>query len=217
MPTALDQRIEAAVGYGIQELLRHRDRGLLDARHSALAEAHGELIAAERDVTFHRSRLARIAGSELPVDQALFARIARMLDQLALAADVRDTKQSAAAKMLEPIEATRPRQAPVQIATRDVAALLAIAQGAKLHEHLITHRLAVATPARTRISYAQLQHLEEMGLVRRDTTHPVHAGQPVTLTDAGRTALTSPRSGGPPRTTPAALPVPPVTVSRTRR
>ncbi|WP_405729240.1 hypothetical protein OG885_09945 [Streptomyces sp. NBC_00028] len=217
MPTALDQRIEAAVGYGVEELHRHHDGGLLDAPHAALADAHGELLAAERDVTFHRVRLARLASSQLPVDQTLFARIERTLDQLATAAAVRDAKQSVAAAALAPIEAAAPRQTPLQIATKDVAALLAIAQGAKLHEHLVTHRLAVATPTRTRISYAQLQRLEAMSLVERDTAHPVHAGQPVTLTDAGRAALTAPRRAGPPGTTPAPLPPALPAVSRTRR
>jgi len=217
MPTALDQRIEAAVGYGVEELRQHRDGGLLDASHTALADAHRELVAAERDVTFYRVRVARLAMSGLPVDQALFARIERTLDQLATAAAARDTKQSAAAAALAPIEAAAPRQTPAQIATKDVAALLAIAQGAKLHEHLVTHRLTVATPTRTRISFAQLQHLEEMGLVERDTAHPVHAGQPVTLTDAGRAVLTAPRHAGPPGTTPAPLPPALSAVSRTRR
>ncbi|MFD7017532.1 hypothetical protein [Streptomyces sp. NPDC059928] len=217
MPTALDQRIETAVGYGVEELRRHRDGGLLDAPHAALADAHRELVAAERDVTFYRVRLARLASSELPVDQALFARIDRTLDQLAQAAAVRDAQQTATAAALEPIEAGAPRQAPPQIATKDIAALLAIAQGAKLHEHLVTHRLAVATPTRTRISYAQLQRLEAMGLVERDTAHPVQAGQPVTLTDAGRDALTAPRRAGPPAATPAPLPPAFSAVSRTRR
>ncbi|TCR22987.1 hypothetical protein [Streptomyces sp. BK205] len=213
IPTALDQRIAAAVGYSVEELRRYRDGGLLGAVHAALADAHGELVAAERDVTFYRVRLARLASSDLPADHALFARIARTLDQLATAAAVRDAKRSVAAAALAPIEAAAPRQAPPQIATKDVAALLAIAQGAKLHEHLVTHRLAVATPTRTRISYAQLQHLEEMGLVARDTAHPVHAGQPVTLTDAGRAVLTAPRRAGPPAPLPPTLPA----VSRTRR
>ncbi|MEV8128708.1 hypothetical protein AB0P07_32445 [Streptomyces sp. NPDC085944] len=205
-PTALDQRIETAVGYGVQELHRHRDGGLLDTAHAALAMAHRDLVAAERDVAFHRVRLARLASSDLSVDQALFARIQRTLDQLATAAAIRDAKQTAATAALEPIEAVASRQAPPQVPTKDIAALLAIAQGAKLHEHLITHRLAVATPARTRISYAQLQHLEALGLVARDTSHPVQAGQPVTLTDAGRSVLTAPRRSSPPGTTPARLP-----------
>ncbi|MET8683668.1 hypothetical protein ABZV77_05575 [Streptomyces sp. NPDC004732] len=217
VPAALDQRIEAAVGYGVEELRRHREGGLLDAPHATLADAHRDLAAAERDVTFYRGRLARLASSELPADKTLFASMQRALDQLAKAADVRDAKQTAAAAALEPIEAAAPRQAPPQLATTDVAALLAIAQGAKLHEHLVTHRLAVATPTRTRISYAQLQRLEAMGLVERDRAHPVQAGQPVALTAIGRAALTTPRRSCPPGTTPA--PVPPAfpAVSRIRR
>ncbi|MEU8482365.1 hypothetical protein [Streptomyces sp. NPDC048641] len=215
-PTALDQRIEIAVGYGVEELHRHRDGGLLDAPHAALAVAHGDLVTAERDVAFYRARLARLASSELPAGQALFARIQRTLDQLAKATVVRDAKQAAAAAVLEPIEAVAPRQAPPQVATKDIAALLAIAQGAKLHEHLVTHRLAVATGTRTRISYAQLQHLEALGLVERDTSHPVQAGQPVTLTDAGRSVLTAPRRAGVPGITPARLPPAVTAVSRPR-
>ncbi|MFJ9085786.1 hypothetical protein ACIRL3_25525 [Streptomyces sp. NPDC102384] len=215
--TAFDQRIETAMGYGVEELRRHHDSGLLDAPHTALADAHRELVAAERDVTFYRARLARLASSELPVDQFLFARIGRTLDQLAKAADLRDAKQHTAAAVLERIEAAAPRPAPPQIATTDVAALLAIAQGAKLHEHLVTHRLAVATAGRTRITYAQLQRLEEMGLVERDTAHPVQAGQPVALTDAGRAALTAPRRAGPPSTRPVPLPRATPSGSLTRR
>ncbi|MFI0742986.1 hypothetical protein ACH4PU_33685 [Streptomyces sp. NPDC021100] len=80
----------------------------------------------------------------------------------------------------------------------DIAALLAIAQGAKLHEHLLTQRLSVVTASGTRLPHSQLQRLENAGLVQRDTSHPVHAGQPVTLTDAGRTALPGSRRTNPP-------------------
>ncbi|MER5823662.1 hypothetical protein ABT086_15705 [Streptomyces mirabilis] len=204
--TVLDHRIEKAVGRSTEKLRRHRDDGLLDAPHAALADAHRDLVRAERDVTFHRTRLARLVSGEFPVDQALFARIERTVDQLAQAIDERDAQQAKAAAALEPIEAAAPRQAPRQVPTKDFAALLAIAQGAKLHENLVTHRLAVATPSRTRISYAQLQRLQANGLVDRDTSHPVHAGQPVTLTDAGRAVLAAPRPAGPPGTTPSPRP-----------
>jgi len=214
--TALDHRIETAVGRSVEELRHHRDAGLLDAPHAALADAHRDLVVAERDVGFYRVRLARLVSSDLPVDQALFARIDRTLDQLAQAARLREAKQTTAAAALEPIEAGALRQVPRQILTKDVAALLAIAQGAKLHEHLVTHRLAVATPTRTRISYAQLQRLEANGLVERDSSHPMQAGQPVTLTDAGRAALTAPRRAGPPSAAPSPPPALPA-VSRPRR
>ncbi|MCX5417714.1 hypothetical protein [Streptomyces sp. NBC_00059] len=214
--TALDLRIETAVGRSVEELRQHRDDGLLDAPHAALADAHRDLVAAERDVGFYRVRLARLASSDLPVDQALFARIERTLGQLAQAARLREVKQITAVAALEPIEAGALRQVPRQIPTKDVAALLAIPQGAKLHEHLVTHRLAVATPTRTRISYAQLQRLEANGLVERDSSHPMQAGQPVTLTDAGRAALTAPRRAGPPSAAPSPPPALPA-VSRPRR
>lgn len=202
----LDHRIDSATGCSIEKLWRHRDDGLLDAPHAALADAHRDLVRAERDVTFHRARLARLASGEFPVNQALFARIERTVDQLAHAIDERDAEEAKAVAALEPIEAAAPRQAPRQVPTKDFAALLAIAQGAKLHEHIVTHRLAVATPSRTRISYAQLQRLQANGLMDRDTSHPVHAGQPVILTDAGRAVLASPRPAGPPGTTPSPRP-----------
>lgn len=96
---------------------------------------------------------------------------------------------------LEPIEsavtvsAARQRSLPAD----DQAALLGIAGGAKLYEHLLTGRMAVTTASGSRIPYARLLKLEEAGLVSRDTDHPVHAGQPITLTDAGRAELLAPR------------------------
>jgi DNA-binding MarR family transcriptional regulator len=47
----------------------------------------------------------------------------------------------------------------------------------------------VTASSGTRIPYPQMQQLERAGLIVRDTSHPVHAGQPVSLTDAGRAAL----------------------------
>jgi hypothetical protein len=215
--TVFDHRIETAAGCSVETLWRHRDNGLLDAPHAALADAHRDLVRAERDVTFHRARLARLASGEFPVDQALFTRIERTVDQLAHAIDARDAQQARTAAALEPVEAATAPRAPRQVVAKDVAALLAIAQGAKLHENLITHRLAVATGSRTRISYAQLQRLEAIGLVDRDTSHPVRAGQPVTLTAAGRAALTAPRPAGPPGTTPPPPPAASAVPARLRR
>ncbi|MEU6355026.1 hypothetical protein ABZ896_37905 [Streptomyces sp. NPDC047072] len=215
--TVFDHRIETAAGGSVEALWRHRTAGLLDTPHAALADAHRELVRAERDVTFHRARLARLASGEFPVDQALLTRIERTVDQLAHAIDVRDARQAKTAAALEPIETAAPPRTPQHVGAKEIAALLAIAQGAKLHENLITHRLAVATGSRTRISYAQLQHLEASGLVERDTSHPVHAGQPVTLTDAGRAALTVPRPTGPPGTTPPPRPTAPSSPVHSRR
>ncbi|MFF7733552.1 hypothetical protein [Streptomyces sp. NPDC007984] len=118
---------------------------------------------------------------------------------------------------LEPIEAAAAASTPDEgrLSTDDRAALLAIAGGAKLHEHLLTGRLSVTASSGTRIPYPQMQQLERAGLTVRDTSHPVHVGQPVSLTDAGRAALldarrtpathapTSPARPGAPPSTPA--------------
>lgn len=133
------------MGRSPEELGRYRDDGLLDAAHSAVADAHRDLVRAERDVAFHRMRLARLASGEFPVDHALLARIERSVDQLAAAIDKRDVQQGKTAAALRPIEAAPPRQVPRQVPAKDIAALLAIAQGAKLHQNLVTHRLTVAT------------------------------------------------------------------------
>jgi hypothetical protein len=96
---------------------------------------------------------------------------------------------------LEPIEAAAATSMPVAepLSTDDQAALLAIAGGAKLYEHLLTGRMSVTAASGTRIPHAKLQRLEDADLVVRDTSHPVHADQPVALTDAGRTALLAAR------------------------
>ncbi|MFJ4689222.1 hypothetical protein [Streptomyces sp. NPDC088789] len=103
------------------------------------------------------------------------------------------------------------------MSTRDHAALLAIARGARLHEHLITQRVSVVTASGTRIGTDTLRRLEEAGLVTRDTSHPLHAGQPVTLTAAGRTALSASHRPPLPATAPGqrAAGAWPVTPSRT--
>ena len=121
------------------------------------------------------------------------------------------------ARGFEPIEAAAAASTPDEgrLSTDDRAALLAIAGGAKLHEHLLTGRLSVTASSGTRIPYPQMQQLERAGLTVRDTSHPVHAGQPVSLTDAGRAALldarrtpathapTSPARPGAPPTNPS--------------
>ncbi|MEV5878042.1 hypothetical protein AB0L75_28215 [Streptomyces sp. NPDC052101] len=217
MLTALDHRIEAAVGRSIEQLWRYRDGGLLDAPHAALVDAHRALVRAETAVTFHRVLLARLASGQFPVDGLLLERIDRTVGQLEEAADERDAWQDKVRQALVPIEAAAPKPVPQQVSAKDFAALLAITQGAKLHENLITQRLAVATGSRTRISYRQLRHLEGAGLVQRDTSHPVHAGQPVTLTDAGRAVLAAPRPAGPPGTTPPPVPAAPQAAAHPRR
>ncbi|MGW1194493.1 hypothetical protein ACWD4B_01340 [Streptomyces sp. NPDC002536] len=199
--TALDHRIEAATGLSVDQLWEHRDRGLLDAPRARLVDAHRNLAQAETSVTFYRVLLNRLTSGEFPVDKALFARIDRTVDQLEASAGTRDEHERSVLAALEPIETAACTQVPAELremAPADVAALLAIAQGAKLHEHLLTQRLSVVTATGTRVAYSRFQRLEESGLVQRDTSHPVHAGQPVTLTDAGRTALSGSRHANPP-------------------
>jgi hypothetical protein len=49
--------------------------------------------------------------------------------------------------------------------------------------------MSVTAASGTRIPHTKLRRLEDAGLVAQDTGHPVPAGQPVALTDAGRAAL----------------------------
>ncbi|MFB8128662.1 hypothetical protein [Streptomyces mirabilis] len=194
--SSLDSRIEAATGHDVDTLWAHRDSGVLDAPHTGLVDRHRELAQAETGVTFYRTLLNRLSSGEFPIDTALFSRIDRTVDQLRDAAGVRDDAVRRVLAALEPIEATARTAtgaAAEAISTADQAALLAIAGGAKLYEHLLTGRLAVTAASGTRIPYAELQRLASGGLVSVDTSHPVHAGQPVSLTDAGRAALAAGR------------------------
>lgn len=206
--TQLDLRIEEAVGHSIDRLWQHRDRDLLDEQHTRLVDAHRALVQAEINVAFYRSQLNSLSSGEYPVDNALFERIDRTVDLLEDAARERDQQQAETVVALEPVEVARhkaPRDVPT-LSAPDTAALLAIAQGAKLHQRLLTGQLHVVTASGTRIPASQLQRLEEDRLVARDTSHPLIAGQPVTLTDTGRAALTVPRSAKAPGAAPAPRP-----------
>lgn len=196
--TDLDHRIEAAVGRSVDVLWEQCDRGLLDEPHIRLVEAHRALVQAVTGVTFYRTLLGRLAEGEFPVDQALFDRIDRTVGQLEEAAGTRDERHKATVAVLERVEADAPRENPagVELSAPDFAALLAIARGAHLRQHLLTGQLSVVTTSGTRIPPSVLDRLERAGLVERDTSHPVVAGQPVTLTDAGRITLTSRRPAG---------------------
>ncbi|MEU3529077.1 hypothetical protein AB0E62_35360 [Streptomyces sp. NPDC038707] len=192
----LDPRIEAATGHDVDTLWGHRDRGFLDETHTELVDRHRELAVAETSVTFYRTLLNRLSSGEYPIDAAWFERIDRTVNQMEEAADARDDAAQRVLAALAPIEAaarSAPRSGEQQITAADQAALLAIAGGAKLHEHLLTSRLSVTCASGTRIPYAHLQRLHSAGLVDIDTTHPVHAGQPVSLTDTGRAALAASR------------------------
>ncbi|MET9294358.1 hypothetical protein [Streptomyces sp. NPDC003077] len=215
--TALDHRIEAAVGHTIDQLWQHRDRELLAEPHARLADAHRALVQAGHAVTFYRVLLQRLASGEFPVDQALFTRLDRTVRQLKEAAATRDECHQQVEHALTPIEAAarthRTGPAP-ELPTLDHAALLAITQGATLREHLLTQRLSVVTASGTRVAYSQFQRLEHAGLVVRDDSHPLHAGQPVTVTEAGRALLAGQR---PPAAAPAQRPGAWPAPSRARR
>ncbi|MEU3008062.1 hypothetical protein [Streptomyces sp. NPDC007020] len=184
----LDHRVEAATGHDIDTLWTYRDRGVLDEPHAHLVDLHRELAKAQTGVVFYLKLLNRLSSGEFEVDAALFTRIARTTDQLEQATGTRAAAAQTLIAALEPIEAASTHDART-LSTDDQAALLAIAGGAKLHEHLLTGRMSVTAASGTRVPYAKLQRLEGAGLVVRDTGHPVHAGQPVALTDAGRAAL----------------------------
>lgn len=190
--TSLDHRVEAATGHSIDRLWTYQDRGLLDEPLSRLAEAHRSLADAERGVTFYRVLLQRLASGELAVDQDLFTRIDRTVAQLKDATATRDSCQDLAVAVLEPLEAANPvaAEAGAELIAHEFAALLAISQGAKLHQHLQTGRMSVVTASGVRVAHPVFQRLEEAGLVVRDTSRPLHAGQPVSLTDSGRTTVT---------------------------
>ncbi|MEU9564122.1 hypothetical protein AB0D16_19135 [Streptomyces sp. NPDC048161] len=147
-------------------------------------------------MTFYRVLLHRLSSGEFPVDGALFERIDRTVEQLEQAADVRDgaaQRVIAALQHIEAAAATAPVGGRAPLSTADQATLLAIVGGAKLYQHLLTNRMSVTTASGTRIAYEELQRLEGSGLVTRDADTPVHAGQPVALTDAGRAALAAAR------------------------
>ncbi|MGC0400370.1 hypothetical protein RKD27_003014 [Streptomyces sp. SAI-126] len=187
----LDHRLEAVTGHTIDTLWAYRDRGVLDEPHAHLVDQHRELAKTQTGVTFYLRLLNRLSSGEFDVDDALFTRIDRTVDQLEEATGARDAAARKVLAALEPVEAAAAASMPgvKPLSTDDQAALLAIAEGAKLYEHLLTGRLSVTAASGTRIPHAKLQRLENAGLVIRDTGHPVHAGQPVALTDAGRAAL----------------------------
>ncbi|MCX5278403.1 hypothetical protein [Streptomyces virginiae] len=192
-PTGLDYRVEAITGHDIDSLWTYHDRGLLDEPLRRLTEAHRTLSDAERGVTFNQTLLQRLASGDLPLDQGLFARIERTVAHLKAAAATRDTRQDHALAVLEALEAAAPTRATRQgadLLAHEFAALLALSQGAKLHQNLQTGRLSVVTASGVRVAHPLYQRLEDALLVARDASHPLHAGQPISLTDIGRITLT---------------------------
>ncbi|GAA3389039.1 hypothetical protein [Streptomyces roseoviridis] len=191
--TSFDHRIELAVGFSIDRLWHDHDHGLLDEQTARLAAAHRTLSDAERGVTFYRVLLQRLASGDHAIDESLFPRIDRTVEQLKQAVTCRKKLERDVADALEPIDARAVRNpaAHTELKAREIALLLAISQGAKLYEHLLTQRLSVTTASGTRVTQQDCERLEQAGLIQRDESRPLHAGQPVTLTDAGRSALST--------------------------
>ncbi|CAM5325474.1 hypothetical protein [Streptomyces abikoensis] len=215
--TSLDARVESATGWSIDALWQtgvHAEEGVAD-----VVAAHRALADAERGVTFYRTLLHRLSNGEFEVEDALFQRIDRTVAQLQDAAAQRDERTAELLCTLKPFEErNRSRLAPpgADLLQTDYAALVAIAPGgAVLREHLLTHRMSVTTPSGNRVTWPAFQRLE---VVNRDITRPLHAGQPITLTDAGRSCLTRTRQSPPAvQTVPTAAPVAAQTAQPRRR
>ncbi|MFF9980450.1 hypothetical protein [Streptomyces erythrochromogenes] len=188
--TALDAAIEHAVG---DLAVLHHDhlRGLLPAERAALAAVHRELVTAEGAVTYHRNALTRLSSGSYRVDTPLLDRLRRTVHELAQATAARDRLQEGVAAALEAVKAAAPALAPAdeELTPRDFAALLSLAGGGTMREHLLTHRVSVRTVQGRLVELPSFQRLEAHGLLTRDTSRALTVGQPVTLTDTGRTAL----------------------------
>ncbi|MEU6312291.1 hypothetical protein [Streptomyces sp. NPDC047014] len=202
--TAIDAAIEKVVGD--LTVLHHDHRsGLLPPERAALAAVHRELAIAEAAVTYHRNVLKRLCSGGYPVDTPLLDRMRRTLHELAQATAFRDRLHEGAAAALEAVKAavSAPAPADQDLTPRDFAALLSLAGGGTMRENLHTHRISVRTVQGRLIELPAFQRLEAHGLLIRDTSRSLTLGQPVTLTDIGRTALLGTRR------TPAAIsPVP---------
>ncbi|MGY4968356.1 hypothetical protein ACWGCC_03875 [Streptomyces nigrescens] len=193
--TSLDERVEQATGRSVADLWTEADTA--DQITGRVITAHRELADATRSVTFFRMLVHRLSSGEFEVDALLFARIDRAREQLEEAAGRRDLLTTRLLHVLRPLEeAVRARTADagVDLDPSDFAALAAIAPGgAMLREHLLTHRLSVVCPSGIRVTGTALQRLEDQGLVSRDRSRPLHVGQPVMLTEAGRASLSRAR------------------------
>ncbi|MFG2488040.1 hypothetical protein ACGFSI_35515 [Streptomyces virginiae] len=188
--TALDAAIEHVVGY-LAVLHHDHLRGLLPPERAALAAVHRELVTAEGAVAYHRNVLMRLSSGSYPVDAPLLNRLRRTLHDLAQATAARDRLQEGVAAALKAVKAAAPVPAPAdeELTPRDFAALLSLAAGGTMREHLLTHRVSVRTVQGRLIELPAFQRLEAHGLVTRDTSRALTVGQPVTLTETGRTAL----------------------------
>ncbi|MGW6986824.1 hypothetical protein [Streptomyces sp. NPDC054946] len=188
--TALDAAIEHVVG-DLAVLQHDHLRGLLPPERAVLAAVHGDLVTAEGAVAYHRNVLMRLSSGSYPVDGPLLDRLRRTVHDLAQATAARDRLQEGVAAALEAVKAAAPSPAPAdeELTPRDFAALLSLAGGGTMREHLLTHRLSVRTVQGRLVELPTFQRLEAHGLVTRDTSRALTVGQPVALSDTGRTAL----------------------------
>ncbi|MFJ2592260.1 hypothetical protein [Streptomyces erythrochromogenes] len=188
--TALDAAIEQVVG---DLAVLHHDHlsGLLPPERAALAAVHRDLVTAEGAVAYHRNLLMRLSSGSYRVDTPLLDRLRRTVYDLAQATAARDRLQEGVAAALEAVKAAALAPAPAddELTPRDFAALLSLAGGGTMREHLLTHRVSVRTVQGRLVELPAFQRLEAHGLVTRDTSRALTVGQPVSLTDTGRTAL----------------------------
>ncbi|MEU9939068.1 hypothetical protein [Streptomyces lavendulae] len=188
--TAMDGAIEQTVG---ELAVLHNDhlRGLLPAERAELAAAHQDLVTAESAVTYHRDVLQRLSSGTYPVDATLLERLRRTVHDLTQATTARDSQHTRTAAALEAVKAAAPTAAPAdnELTAHDFAALLSLAAGATMREHLLTHRISVRTVQGRLVDLPAFQRLEHHGLVTRDTSRVLTVGQPVALTETGRKAL----------------------------
>ncbi|GAA3796668.1 hypothetical protein ACFS5L_02330 [Streptomyces phyllanthi] len=193
---ALAERIRYATGTDWDQLWDRADPG--DPAISSVVDAYRNLFRAEQAVTFHRESLNGLSSGRYEIDQAFVPRLQRALRALVEAVEERLRCRDELLNVLEPLEhaADQQRQAQnVAASAADLPALIAIAHGgATLRENLLSHRISVVTSSGRRIPWSAYQRLEAAGFVTRDTSHPLHAGQPVSLTPSGRTALTQARA-----------------------
>ncbi|MCY0932553.1 hypothetical protein OTB20_41835 [Streptomyces sp. H27-H1] len=195
-PTGIDDRIETVTGRSIEALWQLDDSKLLAEPVSSLVHAHRALAKAQSALVFNRVQIQRLTSGQFEIDGSVLTRIDRGLVQLKESVATRDLLLSEALTLLAPLEkdALRPtRSLGDEISPPDFARLLAMARGAKLHENIMTRRVSVATATGVKVDQYDFERLEGAGLVTRDTSHPLHAGQPVHVTDLGRSVLAGSR------------------------
>ncbi|MFI7337108.1 hypothetical protein ACIBUY_04110 [Streptomyces sp. NPDC050085] len=190
--TRFDRQIEQATGLQVLDLWEFDELGLLTQPASAVAAAHRQLAQAEGVVAWHQRRLHRLTAADRVLTPTLMDRLHHYLTSLHDAITDRDRLAAQVADRLEALKTAEPPtpRSAAELAPRQIAVLLAVARGAMVVEHLVTQRLSIRTRAGQRIRWHDVEDLEQRGLLVRDPSRPPHIGQPLTLTDRGRDALT---------------------------